>query len=75
MTVTSAWDEDPYFEVDESLSLDGGATSQGALWHAIGPVSSSMHPMCSYHGMFPAKMVHYFVQRYSSARRPCAGSL
>lgn len=24
-----------------------------------------MHTMCSYHGMFPAKLVHYFVQRYT----------
>ncbi len=24
-----------------------------------------MHSMCSYHGMFPAKVAHYFIQRYS----------
>jgi DNA methylase len=24
-----------------------------------------MHTMCSYHGMFPAKLAHYFIQRYS----------
>lgn len=24
-----------------------------------------MHTMCSYHGMFPAKVAHYFIQRYS----------
>lgn len=24
-----------------------------------------MHTMCSYHGMFPAKLAHYFIQRFS----------
>lgn len=24
-----------------------------------------MHTMCSYHGMFPAKVAHHFIQRYS----------
>jgi site-specific DNA-methyltransferase (adenine-specific) len=24
-----------------------------------------MHTMCSYHGMFPAKLAHYFIQSYS----------
>ena len=24
-----------------------------------------MHSMCSYHGMFPARLVHYFLQRYT----------
>jgi SAM-dependent methyltransferase len=24
-----------------------------------------MHTMCSYHGMFPAKVAHYFIQQYS----------
>lgn len=24
-----------------------------------------MHTMCSYHGMFPAKLAHYFIQRYT----------
>ncbi len=24
-----------------------------------------MHTMCSYHGMFPARLAHYFIQRYS----------
>jgi site-specific DNA-methyltransferase (adenine-specific) len=25
-----------------------------------------MHTMCSYHGMFPARLAHYFVQKYSA---------
>ncbi len=25
-----------------------------------------MHTMCSYHGMFPARLAHYFIQMYSS---------
>jgi DNA modification methylase len=49
------------------MSLDGGETSEGPLWHAISPRwGHSMHTMCSYHGMFPARLVHYFLHRYSS---------
>ena len=44
-------------------SLDGASTSVGALWHGISPRwGHSMHTMCSYDGMFPAKVAHYFVQ-------------
>ncbi len=66
MTSAVDWTTDPYFEVPNSASLDGGTTSDGPLWHAISPRwGHSMHTMCSYHGMFPARLVHYFLQRYS----------
>ena len=26
-----------------------------------------MHTMCSYHGMFPPRLVHYFLQRYTES--------
>ena len=36
------------------------------MWHSTNPRwGHSMHTMCSYHGMFPAKVAHYFIQRYS----------
>lgn len=61
------WLSDAFFDVPEPESVDGGTTNRGALWHGITPRwGHSMHPMCSYHGMFPAKLVHYFIQRYSS---------
>lgn len=60
--------EDSFFEVPEPDSSDGGTTSAGPLWHAAGTRwGHSMHTMCSYHGMFPAKLAHYFIQRYSRA--------
>jgi len=60
------WSEDAFFETPERDSLDGGTTSVGALWHGVNPRwGHSMHTMCSYHGMFPAKVAHYFIQRYS----------
>jgi len=60
------WLEDAFFDAPESDSVDGGETNHGPLWHAISPRwGHSMHSMCSYHGMFPAKVVHYFLQRYS----------
>jgi len=60
------WLEDAFFEEAEGDSVDGATTDQGALWHAITPRwGHSMHTMCSYHGMFPAKLVHYFIQRYT----------
>jgi len=59
------WD-DSFFDVPEPDSIDGGTTSAGPLWHATSPRwGHSMHTMCSYHGMFPAKLAHYFIQRYS----------
>lgn len=60
------WSDDPYFDVPHRGSLDGGTTSAGDLWHSISPRwGHSMHTMCSYHGMFPAKVTHHFIQLYS----------
>src|SRR5215217_2913581 len=57
---------DSFFEVPEPDSIDGGWTSAGRLWHTASVRwGHSMHTMCSYHGMFPAKVAHYFIQRYS----------
>jgi site-specific DNA-methyltransferase (adenine-specific) len=57
---------DPFFESPEPDSIDGGTTSDGPLWHIASPRwGHAMHTMCSYHGMFPAKLAHYFIQRYS----------
>lgn len=62
---TTSWD-DSFFDVPDSDSIDGGSTSAGPLWHAASSRwGHSMHTMCSYHGMFPAKLAHYFIQRYS----------
>ena len=66
MTSASAWMEDAFLDEGEAESIDGGTTSAGPLWHAISPRwGHSMHTMCSYHGMFPPKLVHYFVQRFT----------
>ncbi|TFC34134.1 DNA methyltransferase [Cryobacterium sp. TMT2-42-4] len=66
MTNSSTWSEESFFETPERDSIDGGTTSSGALWHSISPRwGHSMHTMCSYQGMFPAKVAHYFIQRYS----------
>lgn len=60
------WFEDAFFDTSERESVDGGTTSAGTLWHGVNPRwGHSMHTMCSYHGMFPAKIAHYFIQRYS----------
>ena len=65
-TPSHDWSEDAFFNMPDRDSLDGGNTSAGALWHGISPRwGHSMHTMCSYHGMFPAKVAHYFIQRYS----------
>lgn len=65
--MTTSWPDDPYFEEAASESVDGGETSEGPLWHAIPPRwGHSMHTMCSYQGMFPARLVHYFVQRFTN---------
>ena len=66
MTTRTDWSEDAFFEMPERDSLDGGTTSAGTLWHGVSVRwGHSMHTMCSYHGMFPAKVAHYFIQRYS----------
>jgi hypothetical protein len=60
------WAEEAYFETTERRSVDGGTTSAGDLWHSISSRwGHSMHTMCSYHGMFPAKVAHQFIQQYS----------
>lgn len=66
MTALMDWSAEAFFETPEGESIDGGTTSAGILWHCVNPRwGHSMHPMCSYHGMFPAKVAHYFIQRYS----------
>jgi DNA modification methylase len=63
---TPDWQSDAFFEAPIRGSVDGGTTSAGDLWHSITPRwGHSLHTMCSYHGMFPAKVAHYFIQRYS----------
>ncbi len=60
------WSEDAFLEIPDRNSFDGGTTTEGHLWHSASPRwGHSMHTMCSYHGMFPAKLAHYFIQRYS----------
>lgn len=60
------WSDDAFFDAPEHGSVDGGTTSAGDLWHRISPRwGHSMHTMCSYHGMFPAKVAHHFIQRYT----------
>ena len=65
-TPSHDWSDSAFFDMPDRASLDGGTTSAGALWHGISVRwGHSMHTMCSYHGMFPAKVAHYFIQRYS----------
>lgn len=65
-TASMDWSEEAFFETPERDSIDGGTTTAGPLWHTASPRwGHSMHTMCSYHGMFPAKVAHYFIQRYS----------
>jgi hypothetical protein len=60
------WLDEAFFEDPQRESLDGGTTNLGPLWHGVSPRwGHSMHTMCSYHGMFPAKLVHYFLQQFS----------
>jgi hypothetical protein len=66
MTSAKDWSQNSFFEIPERDSVDGGTTSAGALWHGVSVRwGHSMHTMCSYHGMFPAKVAHYFIQRHS----------
>ena len=66
MSAMTDWSDDAYFDTPERGSLDGGTTSSGDLWHSISSRwGHSMHTMCSYHGMFPAKVAHQFIQQYS----------
>lgn len=66
MTGRTDWLNEAFFEDPEADSLDGGTTNRGPLWHAISPRwGHSMHSLCSYHGMFPARLAHHFIQTYS----------
>lgn len=66
MSATIDWSEDAFLDTPERPTLDGGTTSSGDLWHSISSRwGHSMHTMCSYHGMFPAKVAHQFIQQYS----------
>ncbi|MGX1769505.1 DNA methyltransferase [Dietzia sp. NPDC055343] len=66
MSTLAGWSEGAFFEAPGRGSIDGGTTSAGDLWHSVTPRwGHSMHTMCSYYGMFPAKVAHYFIQRYS----------
>lgn len=66
MSAPANWSGDAFFPTPERGSVDGGTTSSGDLWHSVSSRwGHSMHSMCSYHGMFPAKVAHYFIQRYS----------
>jgi hypothetical protein len=63
----SDWLGEAFFDDPLADSLDGGTTNRGALWHAVSPRwGHSMHSMCSYHGMFPPRLAHYFIWRYSN---------
>jgi DNA modification methylase len=66
MTMQATWLDEAFFEVPERDSLDGGTTNLGNLWHSMSPRwGHSMHTMCPYHGMFPPRLAHYFIQRFS----------
>src|SRR5882724_3972199 len=65
-TPSHDWSSDAFFDMPNRDSLDGGSTSTGTLWHGVSVRwGHSMQTMCSYHGMFPAKVAHYFIQQYS----------
>jgi site-specific DNA-methyltransferase (adenine-specific) len=58
--------DEAFFERGDPASYDGRATNRGALWHAQSSRwGHSMHSMCSYHGMFPARLAHYFIERFT----------
>ena len=62
----SDWQSDAFFDTPARGSVDGGTTSAGDLWHSVSPRwGHALHTMCSYHGMFPAKVAHHFIERYS----------
>lgn len=66
MSASMDWSSEAFFAEPERGSIDGGTTSAGDLWHSVSPRwGHAMHTMCSYHGMFPAKVAHHFIQRYS----------
>lgn len=63
---SSDWQSEAFFDTPARGSVDGGTTSAGDLWHSVSPRwGHALHTMCSYHGMFPAKVAHHFIERYS----------
>ncbi len=65
-SAATSWEKTAFFDADALGALDSAQTGLGPVWHAVSPRwGHSMHSMCSYHGMFPAKLAHYFIQRYS----------
>lgn len=67
MSTADAWLADAFFEDVNGYTPDGDDLTRGVPWHAISPRwGHSMHTMCSYQGMYPAKLAHYFIQRYSN---------
>src|SRR5947208_1519415 len=60
------WTTSAFFPRTTPRSVDGATTSSGPLWHAVPPRwGHSMHAMCSYQGMFPARLVHYFIAAFT----------
>jgi hypothetical protein len=61
------WVDEAFFAETDPPSVDGGSTSHGPLWHEVSQRwGHSMHAMCSYQGMFPARLAHYFVASLTS---------
>jgi hypothetical protein len=66
MTSALSWEEEAYFPSPATTSVDSGTTNLGPLWHVVTQRwGHSMHTMCPYQGMFPPKIAHYFIQKYS----------
>lgn len=64
--IDNDWTSDPYLPAAPQVSVDNGTTNLGPLWHvAPSRWGHSMHTMCPYQGMYPPRLVHYFVQRFS----------
>src|SRR5579862_5561665 len=62
----STWLEEAFFEECKPGSYDGRQTNRGPLWHEQSSRwGHSMHSMCSYQGMFPARLAHYFITRFT----------
>jgi DNA modification methylase len=65
--IDTRWSDDPFFRRPPAASIDGATTSHGPLWHcAPARWGHSLHSMCSYQGMFPARLAHYFIDAYST---------
>lgn len=67
MSPESDWLADPFLDQPTIMSLDGGTTNRGVLWHGVSPRwGHALHSACSYHGMFPARLAHYFIKAYTN---------